>query len=341
MNFLITGGCGYIGSLLIRKLPFAFDERINISILDNLTYKNENMLANLPSKADYRFIRGDVLKKEDLKKALSKKDIVIHLAAITGAGDSFNMPSLYNKVNYEGTKNVLETCLEQGIVRLIYASTCNIYGGKIKDTNLNEESPINPPNPYAESKYKGELECHKNYKNYGLPVTCLRFATNYGWSPGIRFNLAINLFTFKALIGEKLTIFDTGEDWRPYIHVKDTVRAIIKAIQAPEDVVIGEVFNVGSTEENYQINQIAKLVQENVKKDVEIVHIQNNSQHFSYRVDFSKIKKKLEFTISRSVVDGIREIAEKFKQLYSIEKPSVSFLKTNDHQSEQKKLEIH
>ena len=317
MNLLITGGCGYIGSLLIRKLPFAFTDKIDITVFDNLSSGREYMLANLPSKAKYRFFRGDVLKKQDLLKAMENKDIVIHLAAITGVCDSFNMPDLFMKVNYEGTKNVVETCLEQGIGRLIYASTCNVYGGKRENKVLNEKSPITPPNPYADSKYKGELECRKYHKDYKLPVTCLRFATNYGWSPGIRFNLAINLFTFKAVIGEKIKIFDTGEDWRPYIHVQDTVRAITAAIKAPEDVAIGEVFNVGSNEENYKVNQVAQLVKENVENDVDIVHIEKEGLHFSYKVEFSKIKQKLGFHTRFSVVDGIKELAEKFKQLFN------------------------
>jgi len=336
LNLLITGGCGYIGSLLIRQLPLAFNDRIRVTILDNLSSGKEQVLANLTSKADYRFMRGDVLKKEDLLKAVKNNDIVIHLAAVTGAGDSFDMPSLYNQVNYEGTKNVLEICVEQGIERIIYASTCNVYGGKREETKLTEESPIIPPNPYAESKYKGELDCLKYFKKLRLPVVCLRFATNYGWAPGIRFNLAINLFTFKAIIGEKIVIFNSGEDWRPYVHVKDTVNAIIMAIKSPEDVAVGEVFNVGSNKENYQANQIAQLVKENIAEDVNVVHSKTNKPHFSYMVDFSKIKKKLGFETNYSVIDGIREIAEKFKQLYANNKSRVPMLKVNTKHSEDK-----
>ena len=315
MNFLITGGCGYIGSLLIRKLPFAFDEKIKVTILDNFYSGKENVLANLSSKAKYKFIKGDIRKKEDLQKALNKTDVVVHLAAITGAHDSSSISDLFMQVNYEGTKNLLETCSEQGIDRLIYASSCYIFGGKSEKMKLIEDSPINPPNPYAKSKYKGELECLKFHNKKNLPVTCLRLATNYGWSPGIRFNLIVNLFTFKALIGENIPVFGSGEDWRPFIHVQDTVRAVILTIKAPGDVVDGEVFNVGSNKENYRINQIARMVKKTVASDVEIVHINKDVQNCSYNVDFSKIKQKLGFNTNFSVVDGINEIAKKFKQL--------------------------
>ena len=332
MNILITGGCGYIGSLLIRKLPFAFDEKIEVTIFDNLSSGKEKVLANLPSKSSYRFIRGDILKKEDLRNALDGIDNVIHLAAVTGAVDSFSMPDLYMQVNFEGTKNVVATCLEKGIDQLIYASTCNVYGGKRVNKKLNEASLVKPPNPYAISKHEGELECLKYYRKYKLPVTCLRFATNHGWAPGIRFNLAINLFAFKAIIGEKITIFNSGEDWRPYIHVQDTVRAIISTIKAPEDVKIGEVFNVGTNSENYMVNQVAQIVQENVENDVEVVHIETDCPHFSYMVDFSKIKQKLGFNTNFSVAEGVRELAEKFKQLNANFNTLVTPLTTKDLQ---------
>ncbi|KXH74453.1 MAG: hypothetical protein AM326_00195 [Candidatus Thorarchaeota archaeon SMTZ-45] len=315
MNFLITGGCGYIGSLLIRKLPFAFNEKTNVTILDNLSSGKEYVLANLPSKAKYKFIKGDIRKKEDLQKALDKTDVVIHLAALTGSNNSFNLQDLFRQVNYEGTKALMETCLKHGVERVIYASSCNIYGGKLEKTKITEQSAINPPNPYAKSKYNGELECLKYFRKNKLPVTCLRLATNYGWSPGIRFNLTINLFTFKALIGDNIPVFGSGDDWRPFIHVQDTVRAIIMTIKAPEDVVNGEIFNVGSNEENYRINQIAEMVKDAVVNDVEIVYIRKDDPPCTYNVDFSKIKSILGFDANFSVLDGIKEIADRFQQL--------------------------
>ena len=261
---LITGGNGYIG-MALADLLLKSGERIrimdNFSGSDplNLLYLNNN--TSLNSKID--FFWGDVRKEDDVKDAFNDIEVVIHLAAKlpTTPGLLDDVRQDVDDVNYMGTINVLEEARKRD-VEVIFASTCNIYG---TGQNLAENDDVNPLNPYSKSKLKAERACLEYSQTYGLDVKILRFASNYGYSPSVRFNLVVNYFVLRAVLGYPLTVFGDGSNWRPFIHVKDSARAIAFLMKKGER---GEIYNVGG--ENYRIRDVAKITKDSVNPKVRI-----------------------------------------------------------------------
>ncbi len=185
-------------------------------------------------------------------------------------------------------------------VSFVFVSSCNVYGDTYSSRDLIEDDSADPRNPYARSKLKAEKLCMDSPLN---PVV-LRPATNFGWSPGVRFNLVVNSFVFRAVMGEPLTVYGEGSNWRPFIHVKDTAKTILESVDWPTDI-----YNIGW--KNLKIKEIAKTIKE-IDKDIGIEYQLDKDSGPSYRVDFSKAQKhglKPNFTLK----DGIEELIEKFE----------------------------
>ncbi len=245
---LVTGGAGYIGSVLTRQL---LEKGYNVRVLDSLMYGGEPIIDML-NYPNFEFVKGDVRNRADVEKALEGIDCVAHLAAIVGDPACVKQPELANSTNLEGSKLLYEVANKMGVSKFVFASTCSNYG-KMDDPNeyVTEESKLAPVSLYAETKVATEEYLLSQSQDNNCKPTCLRFSTVYGLSLRPRFDLTVNEFTKELALGRELVVF--GEQfWRPYCHVYDLARSVVTVIEAEEEKVAFDVFNVGSTKENYQ-----------------------------------------------------------------------------------------
>ncbi|MCB5224476.1 MAG: NAD(P)-dependent oxidoreductase [Candidatus Cloacimonadaceae bacterium] len=303
MKVLVTGAAGYIGSVLVRQL---LKQGKEVLAVDKLMFGGESLIG-VYNDPLFSFVKADITDVQSMKPLLEAADAVVHLAAIVGDPACAQQPELANAVNWEGSKKLLELCSQTpGVKRFIFASTCSNYGKMEGDDFITEESPMRPVSLYAELKVKFENHLLNTEFRDDLCVTALRFATVYGLSPRIRFDLTVNEFTRDVALGRELVIF--GEQfWRPYCHVEDLARACIHVLDAEPSQVNKNVFNVGDTLENYQkkmlAEELAKLI-----PTMKVKYVQKNEDPRDYRVAFEKIKNTLGFQISKKVPDGMREI---------------------------------
>jgi len=267
-------------------------------------------LLDIWHNENFNFIKCDVNDWGDFNKILTnnKFDAVIHLAAIVGDPACRMQSELATQTNWESTKWLLDKCMEIGIPKFVFASTCSNYGKMDNpESYVDEESTLAPVSLYAELKVKFE-----NYmlseieKRDDFCPTSLRFSTVYGLSPRMRFDLTVNEFTKDLTMGRELIIF--GEKfWRPYCHVKDFSNAFITVLRAPVAKVAYNVFNVGDTTENYTkqmlIDEIIKVI-----PGSKIKYVDKNEDPRDYRVNSDKIKRELGFEITMRVPDGIEEV---------------------------------
>lgn len=225
MRIVVTGALGHIGSRLIRELPSAWPEA-EIVLLDDLSIQRYASLFDLPADGRYRFVEGDIL-SADLASAFAGCDVVVHLAALTDAANSFDKKDLVEQVNVEGTRRVAEACLRTGAA-LIFPSTTSVYG--TQEAVVDEECAVSellPQSPYAESKLRAEELLALLGRTDGLRFVTCRFGTIFGVSPGMRFHTAINKFCWQAALGHPLTVWRTAlHQSRPYLDLGDAVEAI-------------------------------------------------------------------------------------------------------------------
>jgi len=256
------------------------------------------------------FYNCDITESDRLDSILEKEkyDAVVHLAAIVGDPACKRKPELAIKTNWESSKRLLDRCMELGIPRFAFASTCSNYGKMAdSDSYVNEKSPLSPVSLYAEMKVRFEnYLLHEVGENRNFCPTSLRFSTVYGLSPRMRFDLTVNEFTKDLALKKELIVF--GEQfWRPYCHVRDFSRAFKMVLEAPRDKVAYQVFNVGSTNENYT----KQMVIDEIKKQIpeaRIKYVHKDEDPRDYRVNFDKIHRELGFEVSKTVPDGIREV---------------------------------
>lgn len=302
-RILVTGGAGYIGSVLVRLL---IQKGMAVRVLDSLRFGGET-LVELFNNPNFDFQKGDVRQEDDLRQALAGVEAVVHLAAIVGDPACAREPQLARETNFLATKGFYGIANEMGARQFVYASTCSNYG-KMKDGGafLNETSELAPVSLYAETKVESERFLLSQPKANACKPTCLRFSTVYGLSPRIRFDLTVNEFTKELAMGRELVIF--GEQfWRPYCHVYDLARAVALVLEAPEEKVAFEVFNVGDTKENYQKKMLADEILKFIS-DGKVKYVYKDEDPRDYRVSFKKIQERLKFSITKRVPDGIEQV---------------------------------
>jgi len=306
---LVTGGCGYIGSALVPSL--LDDSRVDeVVVFDSLVTGSPANLAGSVTDA-LTFRRGDVREYGDVESAIRDVDAVIHLAAITGAASTHDRRAETFAVNCDGTENVLTAAGKFGIDNVVVASSCNNYG-RAASTDIDEETPQNPLNPYAESKVAAEELLGEAVDEYGFDGTALRMSTNYGWSPGVRFNLVVNHFVFRGLTNRPLTVYGDGSNWRPFIHVRDAARAYAHAALEP-DQWPQQVYNIGSNDANYRISEIAEIVREELDRELNVTYLEDEHPGPSYHVNFDRLDET-GFEPEWTLRDGIRDIADELQR---------------------------
>lgn len=300
---LVSGGAGYIGSVLVRLL---LAEGYSVKVIDNLSFGGVPII-DLLNDENFTFVKGDVRHEDDLRHALKGVDQAVHLAGIVGDPACAKQPELARAVNLDGSRLFYRLANEAGIQRFVFASTCSNYG-KMEDPEsyVSEESLLAPVSLYAETKVEIERFLLDQPRSMTCKPTSLRFSTVYGLSPRPRFDLTVNEFTKELALGRELVVF--GEQfWRPYCHVVDLCRSVITVLKAREEKVAFNVFNVGDTSENYQKQMIVDEIVKQIP-DAKIQYVKKDEDPRDYRVSFEKISEELGFSITKKVPDGISQI---------------------------------
>jgi nucleoside-diphosphate-sugar epimerase len=300
---LVTGGAGYVGSVLVPELV---ESGRRVRVLDSLLHDVvPDSIANGGEAIE--LVRGDVRDAEQRRTALAGVDEVVHLAAIVGDPACSREPDEARSVNLGATERLVREAREAGVQRFVFASTCSNYGKLDADELATEEWDLNPVSLYAETKVAAELDILEQSGN-GFSATCLRLATVYGASPRMRFDLTVNEFTRDVVLGRELVVY--GEQfWRPYVHVRDAARGMRLVLDSEAGLVGAKVFNLGDTRENYRKLDLVELLRARVPgANVSFVHRDEDPR--DYRVSFGKIGETLGFTISMRVPDGIDEVAD-------------------------------
>lgn len=300
---LVTGGAGYIGSVLVRLL---LEAGYRVRVLDNLRFGGEALLGILDDEG-FEFVKADIRDADAVREAMDGCHAVVQLAAIVGDPACAREPDLARQVNEEASKAMYLMAEEGGVERFVFASTCSNYGRMLDaDAFVDEESELRPVSLYAETKVAVERFLMEQPRSNRCAPTSLRFSTVYGASPRMRFDLTVNEFTRELVLGRELVVF--GEQfWRPYCHVRDLARSVVAVLAAPREDVAFDVFNVGDDAENYQKGTLVDLILEQVPEG-NVRYVEKQEDPRDYRVTFDKIRERLGFRITRRVPDGIAEI---------------------------------
>lgn len=296
MRVLVTGGAGYIGSVLSRLL---LEKGYDVTCLDRLFF-GIDPIKDIQDRVV--LVKDDVrsFKPENLKGI----DAVFDLASLSNDPSGELNPEKTLEINYKGRVRVARLSKKCRVSKYILASTCSVYG--FQEGMLTEKSSLYPLTTYAKASVMAEKEILP-LANKKFSVTALRQATVYGVSPRMRFDLAINGMVLGFFKNGKIPIMRDGKQWRPFVHVKDTSNAFVTTLQADSELVNGQIFNVSDNEQNVQIFDLAKIVAEsnNLQFNYEWYGSPDNR---SYRVDFSKIKETLKFKPRFTPKEGAKEV---------------------------------
>lgn len=301
MKVLVTGSEGYIGTVLVPMLRAAGH---SVTRLDSCLFR-ECALKEI--EAPHEVIELDI---RDVTLAdLAGQDAVIHLAGLSNDPLSDLAPNLTVQINHLAAANLAAIAREVGVARFIFSSTCSIYGFQ-GDSFITEESPHNPLTPYAVSKRDAEQDINR-LATESFQVVHLRLGTAYGLSPMMRFDLVVNNLVAWAHTTGKIVLKSDGGAWRPVVHVEDICRAFVAALEAPVEAVAGEVFNIGRTEDNVRINELAHMIAQ-AMPDCQIEYAAGASaDNRSYRVDFSKAASALPgFKPEWKLAEGILQVVQ-------------------------------
>jgi dTDP-glucose 4,6-dehydratase len=292
MNFLVTGGCGFIGGNFLLKMVKKYPND-RFVCLDALTYAgNLSTIHDIFGCPNFRFVRGDITDKETIEKLFSEEkfDFVINFAAETHVDRASLYPDLFVHTNVVGTQTLLDACRNFGIKRFHQVSTDEVYGDlpiESKNTFFTESSQIKPSSPYSASKASADLLCLSYYRTFGVPITISRCSNNYG--PYQYPEKLIPLMIKKAISNEPLPIYGSGINVRDWLYVIDHCDAIDLIVRNGVD---GEVYNVGGHNEKTNL-EIVKLILQQTGKDESLIHfVEDRPGHdLRYAIDPTKIEQ--------------------------------------------------
>ncbi len=305
---LITGGAGYVGSILVSEL---LDRGFAVRILDKL-YFGQSHLKTLLGKIE--IVQGDIRKPP--LSIFEDVTAVVHLAGLSNDPTAEFNPKANIDINTNGTKTIALMAKKSGVQRFIFGSSCSIYDkGLLADDNIQDEkSPVEPKAAYAVSKLKAEKEILKMADNNFCPIV-LRKGTVYGFSPRMRYDLVVNTMVRDALDKRKIKVFCGGEQWRPLVDVTDAAKAYIALIEAPQSKVCGEIFNLSF--KNYRMLELAHWIEKSFRElglgEVKIEIDYSERKDRNYRVSAKKIKDVLNFYPTVSVEESVRNMVENLK----------------------------
>lgn len=298
---LVTGGGGYIGSVLCGLL---LDGGHEVRALDRFFF-GQDTLNHLDGRPGLEIVRDDI--RHVGIERFDGVDAVVHLAGISNDPACDLDEHITDDVNVAGTVRVAKLAKEAGVQRFVFASSCSVYGASSGHV-LDESSPTAPVSLYARSKVQSEEDLAP-MNGDDFAVTNLRNGTIYGLSPRMRFDLIINIMTLHAYRQRRIYVLGGGQQWRPLVHVYDVARAIRTVLEAPRDKVAGETFNVGANDQNFQTLRVAQMVRD-VVPHTDIDLVPDDPDRRTYNVRFDKINEVLGFKVERTPYEGIVEIKQ-------------------------------
>ena len=302
---LVTGGAGYVGSVLVPKLLQA---NYGVRVLDLYIY-GEHVLDSVKNHPNLEEIKGDIRDIKLLEEIMPGCDSVLHLACISN-DPSFELdPDLGKSINYDAFRPLVKISKDNGINRFIYASSSSVYGVK-KEENVTEELSLEPLTDY--SKYNALCEEILNQcQTPEFTTVIVRPATVCGYSPRLRLDLTVNILTNHAVNLGKITVFGGGQK-RPNIHIEDITDLYIDLLSRPKDLVAAKVWNAGY--ENHRVREIAEIIRQVVDKEGVEITTTPTDDHRSYHISSDKIKQDLGFVPKHTIEDAVRDLVNAFHQ---------------------------
>ena len=309
-KILILGGEGYIGQIVSKKL---IENNFAVISYDNLIY-DQPRLKIFDNDENFKFVNADLLDLNQLKKSLKNIFGVIILAGLVGDPITKKYPDLSYDINYSGIKEVIDLSILNDVKRIIFVSTCSNYGLINDNETADENFVLNPLSLYAKAKVDIEKYILSMKDKVDNCFTIFRFATAFGLSTRMRYDLTVNEFTREIFNKKDLEIYDP-DTWRPYCHVEDFANILHLALNTPKDKISFEVFNAGMDNNNFTKRMIVEKIMEFIpSQQVNFVNKPGTDPR-NYRVNFSKLRKLLGYQCQFSIEDGIKEI---IKQLENI-----------------------
>jgi nucleoside-diphosphate-sugar epimerase len=305
MRVLISGSDGYIGSVLG---PMVRDAGHEVRGIDTCLFEGCSLGPELNAVPTQRLDVRDV----DVAD-LSGFDVLVHLAAISNDPLGHLDPARTYEINHHASVRLGRLAKRAGVERFVFASSCSLYGASSAEALLTESAPFNPVTPYGESKVLAERDLAKLADDDFSPVF-LRNATVYGHSPRLRLDLVVNDLVANAVAMRKIVIKSDGTPWRPLVHIEDVARAALAAVESSREAIHNEAFNVGRTQENYKVRDIAAIVSQAIP-DCDVLYADGGGPDTrSYRVDFSKAEKLLPgFHPRWTLFEGVQELARSYR----------------------------
>jgi nucleoside-diphosphate-sugar epimerase len=300
-HIFITGGAGYVGSVLVPKL---LGKNYRVTVLDLMIY-GEDVLSKHPN---LNAVKGDIRDQSLLRKLLPGVDAVIHLACISN-DPSFELnPGLGKSINLDAFEPLVKIAKESGVPRFIYASSSSVYGIK-EEPNVHEDVTLEPLTDYSKFKALCEVILDK-YRSAGFTTCTIRPATVCGYGKRLRLDLAVNILTNLAINKGEITVFG-GSQKRPNIHIEDMTDLYCELLELPAEKIDGKIWNAGF--ENFTLSQIAQMVKNVVGEQVKIVTTPSDDLR-SYHISSAKIKKDIGFEPKHTIEDAVRDLKTAFEK---------------------------
>ncbi|MDH5750117.1 MAG: NAD(P)-dependent oxidoreductase [Rhodospirillales bacterium] len=308
-TILIVGGAGYIGSVLTGHF---LGKGYRVRSFDYLMFNNGLTVTPYLAHQDYEFMRGDFADEKDFARALDGVTDVVLLAGLVGDPITKTYPEEAAKINDDGHATMLRLLNGRSLNKVVFVSTCSNYGLIEGDQLADENFELNPLSLYAKSKVRVEKKLLSLKGKVDYTPTILRFATAFGLSPRMRFDLTVSEFTRDLFLGNDLLVFD-AETWRPYCHLQDFAELIRRVLEAPLANVAFDVFNAGGEVNNFTKQMIVDAILEQLP-NAKVRYQEHGADPRNYRVNFAKVRERLFFEPSHTVSDGIRELISAMNQ---------------------------